>query len=147
MKNYNLIPQEKNNYCLCSVIQAIFDKHGKKISQDQIAPQLNSGENGFYFDDFKFKNFLNAYGFVYSLFKYDTTPFNEPDFLLSENFEKDIFIAWNKHVVLLNDFKDPYIEYINPDKGIVQKKELSSLLFEMSQNKSGFFGVISKGII
>jgi len=33
MKNYNLIPQEKDNYFVYSVLQAIFDFHGKRLNQ------------------------------------------------------------------------------------------------------------------
>jgi hypothetical protein len=32
MKNYNLIPQEKDNYCVCSVLQAILDFHYPKVN-------------------------------------------------------------------------------------------------------------------
>jgi hypothetical protein len=36
MKNYNLIPQEEDNYSNCSVLQAIFGFHGKRLNQKDI---------------------------------------------------------------------------------------------------------------
>ena len=47
MKNYNLIPQEKDNYCVCSVLQAIFDFYGKRLNQKDISERLTSSEKRF----------------------------------------------------------------------------------------------------
>ena len=58
MKSYNLTPQERDSYCICSVLQAIFKKYGINISQGDIAGNLSPSEKGFLVDDKKIKKFL-----------------------------------------------------------------------------------------
>ena len=59
MKNYKLIPQEKDNSCVCSVLQAIFDFHGKNLNQKDISKKLTPSEKGFKINDDQIKIFLN----------------------------------------------------------------------------------------
>ena len=144
MKNYNLIPQEENNFCGCSVIQAILNKYDIKVSQKEIAQELYPSSQGFYFNDSKFKEFISKKGFNYEFYWYNETPFNEPDFLLSENLEKDILFGWKNHIRLVISFKDPNIEFIDPKNGEKQTKDLKEILKEMRENNDGFFGLIKK---
>lgn len=144
MKNYSLISQEKRNYCLCSVVQAILDKDKKKFSQELIASQLNKDESGFYFNDSKFENFLFNQGYNFNLYSYNETPFNEPSDLLISSRKEHVLIAWDRHVVLMEEFRDPLLKYIDPSDGLIKEKDLGALLFNMALDKSGFFGIVSK---
>ncbi|MBT4376005.1 hypothetical protein HOD29_01375, partial [archaeon] len=44
--NYNLTPQEKNNYCACSVLQSIFREYRIEKSQEDIFRNLTPSEKG-----------------------------------------------------------------------------------------------------
>ena len=141
MKNYNLISQEKNNFCICSCLQAIFNKHNIKISQEEIAGNLNPSKNGFYVDDDKIKEFLIKNKFEYSYYPYNATPFNEPDILLKEMNENEGFIGINSHIYLLTKFKDPLLNLINPLDNKPLRKNIYNTMNEM-QEKYGFFGLL-----
>ena len=63
--------QEKNNYCLCSVLQDILFYEKKiKISQDEIAKRLTPAEKGFKADDENIKKFMKEQGFDYQFYWY-----------------------------------------------------------------------------
>lgn len=143
MKNYNLIPQKRNNYCVCSVLQAIFDKYNIKIFQEKIAENLTPSKNGFKINDYKIKNFLGNLGFNYNFYWYDETPFNEPDILLYEMQQKNGIIGIKTHVYLLKEFKDPKLYLIDPKDCSKKKKDIFDLLNDMKKGKV-FFGLIEK---
>jgi ABC-type bacteriocin/lantibiotic exporter with double-glycine peptidase domain len=144
MKNYNLIPQEKNTYCVCSVLQAIFDKHDVKISQEEIAKNLTPSDKGFYTDDEKMMMLLKQNGLEYKFFNYNATPFNEPDTMIKEIKEKEGIIGVKNHVYLLGEFEDPYLILIDPSNLSKKKENLSNLMKNMRESGSGFFGLIKK---
>lgn len=141
MKNYNLIPQEKNNFCICSVLQAIFEKYKINLSQKEIAGNLTPAENGFYVDEDKIKKFLIRNKFEYFYYPYNATPFNEPDMLLKEINENNGFIGINSHIYLLTEFKDPLLNLINPLDNKHLIKNIYSTIKEM-RKKYGFFGLL-----
>ncbi len=142
--NYNLKIQEKNIYCVPSVLQAIFDRHGLNVSQEEIADELTPSENGFRLDDLKFKNFLEDQGFNYDFFHYNTTPFNEPDILLNELGKKDILFGWNNHARLINGFNDPLVDYLDPKDVGFYVSSLFKIREKMIEGGDGFFGLIGK---
>ena len=143
MKTYNLIPQEKDNFCICSCLQAIFDKYNIKISQKEISKNLNPSKNGFYVDDDKIKKFLIKNKFEYFYYAYNATPFNEPDMLLNEMNENEGFIGINSHIYLLTEFKEPLLNLINPLDNKPLIKNIYNTINEM-QEKYGFFGLVKK---
>ncbi len=138
-----LIPQEKENFCVCSVLQGIFKNYNLEMSQEEIAQNLTPSKKGFYVDDFNFKNFLKSKGFDYKYYFYNQAPFNEPDFLLEEMKEENGFLGFYNHVYLLNDFRDPIVRLIDPSNNLLLEKKLTNLLYDMSQGY-GFFGLIKK---
>lgn len=145
MKQYNLKPQEDNNLCVCSCFQAVFNNYGISLSQRQIAFKLTPAEKGFLIHDDRVKQFLSSQGFSYEFYRYNETPFNEPDFLLEDNKEKKhIIIGVNSHSYLLVYFKDPVIHILDPEDACVKQDNLSGLLRKMHEKDSGGFGLISK---
>ncbi len=143
MKDYRLIPQERWDYCLCSVLQAIFDRHGISISQDEIARNLTQKDKGFSAHDDKFRIFLRSNGFQYNFYWYNETPFNEPDTLLGRMGKYDGIIGVNTHVYLLKGFHDPLLTIINPEDNKSIEREIHELLEEMRKNE-GCFGLIRR---
>jgi len=140
MKSFELVVQEKWNFCLCCVLQAIFKKYGLTISQEEIAENLTPKTKGFAHDDLKIKEFMARNKFSYSCFWAHETPFNEPDGLLEEMCEDEGIIGINTHVYLLKDFQHPRLKIIDPKNGREFEKEYSELLKEMGYD--GFFGLI-----
>lgn len=143
VKNYNLTPQEKNDYCVCSVLQAIFRSHGLKLTQEQIALGLTPSENGFYIGDPRMKKFLGSNNFDYTYFGYNSTPFNEPDMLLNDmNMSSSHgIIGVNSHAFLLTDFKDPELKLLDPENGIILIRNLHEILEDMKKG-NGLFGLV-----
>ncbi|MCD4666576.1 hypothetical protein K8R47_02085 [archaeon] len=141
MEKYNLIPQEKPNFCVCSALQAIFRRKGLEITQEQIALNLTHSPKGFLIDDNKIKELMSANGFEYENYYHNTTPFNEPDGLLYEMNLYDGIIGINSHVFLLNNFSDPQVEIINPKDGEISVIDFYKMLRDMS-SKIGVFGLI-----
>jgi len=144
MKNYNLKHKKKNNYCVCSVLQAIFNRNNIKISQEEIANKLTPNEKGFYFDDNNFKNFMNKNNFNFEYYEYNKTPFNEPDSLLGDIVNNDGFIEIRNHTFLVFDFKDPTINYIDPLNSNKKEFNYYELIKEMHKINDGFFGLLKK---
>lgn len=143
MKNYNIIPQEKNNFCICSCLQAIFDKYKIKISQEEIAKNLTPAEKGFKIHDNTFKNFVNARGFYFEFYWHNETPFNEPESLLEEIMKNEGFVGINSHTYLLNNFKYPELKLIDPNDKKIKIKNYDQTIKEM-YNTEGFFALIKK---
>jgi ABC-type bacteriocin/lantibiotic exporter with double-glycine peptidase domain len=141
MKEYNLKPQEKNNYCVCSVLQTIFEYHGLTMTQEQIASELTPSENGFYTDDLMIREFMEKNRFKYDFFSHNMAPFNEPDMLLREMNLNHGIIGINSHCFLLVNFKDPNLKFMNPENGETLTRDLHSLLSDMKKS-SGWFGLI-----
>ena len=141
MKDYDLTPQERNNFCACSVLQSIFRYHDINIAQTQIASELNPSEKGFYLDDKRMNEFMNKNGFSYEMFRYNTIPFGEPDFLFEDMKVNHGFIGMNSHIFLLKDFRDPELELIDPLKGKSLTKNMYLLLNEI-RNPKDILGLI-----
>ncbi|OGJ12176.1 hypothetical protein A3K62_02700 [Candidatus Pacearchaeota archaeon RBG_16_35_8] len=143
MRHYELKPQEKDTYCACSCLQAIFKRHGIEISQQEIAESLNPSKRGFYLDDGRMRRFLESHGFSYKFFFHNETDFNEPDALLEEIRERDGLIGINSHVFLFADFHYPDVKLIDPLHGIVIERDFFGLTREMARNE-GFYGLIGR---
>ena len=143
MRHYELKPQEKDTYCLCSALQAVLDRHGVAISQDEIARHLTPSSNGFKAHDKRIKRFMGSRGFSYEFYWHDEAPFNERDTLLQEINEKDGIIGINSHVFLFADFHYPDVKLIVPLHGIVIERDFFGLTREMARNE-GFYGLIRR---
>ncbi len=144
MKTYNLMPQEKEDFCVCSCLQAIFDKYNIKISQEKIAKNLTPAEKGFKIHDRAFENFVNAKGFCFEFYWYNETPFNEPDFLLEEINENEGFIGINSHTYLLESFNYPNIKLIDPENRSIKEYTMKKMYKDMQKDNEGFFGLVKK---
>ena len=143
MRKYTIIPQEGDNLCVCSALQAIFKRHGVVYTQEQIASELTPSQYGFHIDDLVIVEFMRKNGFKYSYFYWNTTPFNEPDMLLRSMNENDGVIGVNYHAFILNRFEDPILELINPANCRVRTKSIYKLLEDM-RKKGGVFGLIER---
>src|SRR3989344_1077845 len=113
MKNYSLVPQERVDYCLCSVLQAILKSHNISTSQRDIADNLTPSDKGFLAHDDRIKEFLRSRGFNYDFYWYNKTPY-EQDVVLIEMTEYDGIIGMNTHSYILEGFRDPLVEIIDP---------------------------------
>ncbi|VVB83870.1 Uncharacterised protein [uncultured archaeon] len=141
MKPIELSVQEKDDFCVCSVLQAIFRKYNFHISQKEIACNLTSGKKtGFLVYDSRIKEFMKKNGFEYSYFGVHETPFNEPDELLKEICQHDGILGIKEHVYILSCFNGLKTKLINPSDGKEIEKKYPDLLIEMEP--SGFFGLI-----
>ena len=143
MKEYNLTPQERRTYCVCSVLQAVFRGYGIDLSQDEIAGNLNPSDKGFFVDDTRMKDFLRSKGFDFEYYWHNRTPFGETDTLLEDMTHDEGFIGINSHVYLIRSFNYPVLNIIDPDGNKSLEKNLSEVLSEM-QSSGGFFGIIRK---
>ena len=141
MKDYYLKIQERDNYCICSVLQAIFKKYNLLISQENIADNLTPSEKGFLADDDRIKIFLRDNHFKYEFYWHNSTPFNEPDMFLREMNENNGLIGMNNHVYLLNEFIDPLLKMTNPEDAKLMNTNLFFITKEMHE-KGGFFGLL-----
>jgi hypothetical protein len=140
--NYNLTPQEKNNYCACSVLQSIFREYRIEKSQEDIFRNLTPSEKGVVLIDEKFSEFVRSQGFNYQFYFYNETPFNEPDMILKE--KGNMFFTWDKHVRLIENFEDPLVKFIDPLDGKKDTKDLRKVMNIMSKYKDGLFGIITQ---
>jgi hypothetical protein len=142
MKNYEVKIQEKHDFCVCAVLQAIFNKNGINLSQEDISKNLTPGKDGGYkINDSNITNFLLSKGFKYEHYFWNETPFNEPDSLLQEMNINEGIVSLNKHSYILKNFSDPNLEIIDPKDGEIIKKNICNLLKEMHE-KDGGFGLI-----
>ncbi|MCL5729975.1 MAG: hypothetical protein M1165_00190 [Candidatus Pacearchaeota archaeon] len=157
MRNYSLTSQERSDYCVCSVVQAIFRVHKINLSQDEIARNLTRSGDGFRVDDGIFSEFMKTNGFEYHHFVYNETPFNEPDTLLNEMNEHGGIVGIREpgqiyphilrnHVYLLQNFEDPLLMLINPKNNGLVVKDIYTLRREMARMEVGFFGLFREYI-
>ena len=140
MRTIELHVQEQWNFCLCSVLQAIFKRYGLTLSQKEIAKNLTPAEMGFIHNDSKAKRLMEKNGFSYSSFGAYETPFNEPYEVLKEMFYNEGIIGINTHVYLLKDFKEPKLILIDPKNKKEVKMFYQDLLRKMGH--TGFFGLV-----
>jgi len=136
--------QEKNNYCLCAVIQEVFKKYNINISQDEIAKELTPSKKGFEANDEKIKQFMDKNGFNYQFYWNNTTPFNEPDTLIDEISQKGGFMGLDNHTYLLVKMDYDKIKAIDPKDNSMREFNYYSMMKEMSRKNDGCFGLIKK---
>ena len=133
--------QEKDNFCLCSVLQSIFNEHNIFFSQKEISKKLTKSKKGFLADDKRIIHFLSSQGFYYFFYKHNEVPFNELDFLLEDMRDNHGIIGIKNHAYLLNNFHYPFLEIIDPQNNSVFSYKISSIKQEI-ENKGGLFGVL-----
>ena len=142
MKQYNLIPQENNRYCVCSTLQAILGRHGTRMSQSEIAGNLTPSSPGFLVGDDRIKNFLRLRGFNYLHYLHNQTPFNEPDSVLADMHDQDGIvgiITRVNHVYLLQSFNGFKVELIDPKDATIVEREYYELVRQV-----GFYGLLQR---
>jgi len=135
--------QEKNNYCLCSILSDILLDSKIIISQRDIAQKLTSTQKGFKADDNKIKEFMKKNGFEYTFYWWNQTPLNEPDSLLKEISEHQGFIGLKNHAYRVLEFEDPMITVLDPANCTESPRDFSySYLMHMLREVDGGFGLI-----
>ncbi len=143
----NLTPQEKSDYCVCSALQSILEKYDIHLSQEQIASKLTSAKNGFLVNDDRMTNFLNSNNLEYNFYWQDQTPFNERDAVLEEMDANNGIIGVDTHVYLLERFRYPLVEMIDPSNKDEYNARITKNLYELVQDmeqSAGFFAVIKR---
>ncbi|MEX0921072.1 MAG: hypothetical protein WDZ62_02295 [Candidatus Pacearchaeota archaeon] len=143
MVEQTLALQEKQNYCVCAVLQNIFIKYDIHLSQEDIAKSLTPSEKGFYVDDKNFYNFMNLVGLKYKYYFHNETPFNEPETLLEEMSNTNGFIGHHNHVYLLENFKDPIVKMVDPKDNRIISRNLEKLMLNLKSGR-GFFGLVKR---
>ncbi len=136
-----MIVQEKDDFCLCSVLQSILGRYNISTTQQEIADNLTPVEKVFNVNDERIRDFLRRKGFEYQFYWHDETPFNERDEVLDEMRRSNGIIGVKSHVYLLLDFIGYRVEIVDPKDGKVIFKDLYNLFGEMRAT-NGFFGVI-----
>ncbi|MFH1801518.1 MAG: hypothetical protein ABH804_01655 [archaeon] len=144
MRQYNLTPPQRKNYCVPSCLQAILRKHNAEVSQDKIANVLIKKENGFIPEGKMLEEFLKQKELLYNFYWYNKTPFNEPDSLLEFNPNKDILIGLDEHCFLCLDYQENRIILLNPNDISMKEINHHDILKRMHEAKSGFFGLMSR---
>lgn len=145
---YQLRKQEKNYFCGPSCLQAILGRHGEILSQEEIASQINCSEkDGSLLTEIS--KFLEKRGYGFEFYEYNKVPFNEPDFLLSENlYKKDVLILYpnseENHFVIGLVFEDPQLKFIDPHDRTLCEVNLYDLMKRMFKKESGGFGLVEK---
>ena len=139
-----LKPQEKSNYCVCSILQAIFKINRIEISQDEIANNLEPSENGFFTEGEIITSYLKQKGFEYSFYRHNATPFNEPEILLEDMVLGTGLLGFHKHTYLFLEFKDPIVSLVDPKDDSIKHFELRNMREAMAESKNGFFGLVKK---
>jgi hypothetical protein len=130
--------QEKDNYCVCAVLQEIFNMHKINLSQDYISQNLTSAKDGFRIDDDKIKNFLKENNFDYSFYWWNQIPFNEPDMLLKEIHGNNGFIGIGNHAQFVLEFQDPILTIMDPANEKVCDDDYHSVLSRLRKYDGGF---------
>ena len=143
MKKYNLIPQEKENFCVCAVLQAIFDVDGLRVNQEDISGRLTVCEKGFKMNDDRVKTFLNEMGYDFWFYWRNETPLNEPWLVLDDMKQDHGLVGIDCHMYLFSDFDYPGVNLIDPSDGKIISKEYDEMVREMCETE-GFFGLIKK---
>lgn len=145
---YKLAKQQTAYYCFPACLQAVLREHGKEISQEEIARELNCTEEGASLK--AVAEFLEKRKLKFEYHNYNETPFNEPDFLLQEAFEKGkhVLIAYPNskgyHIFLVEHFSDPLVHTRDPKNAELYVVTLEQLMQKMHERKSGGFGLIGK---
>ena len=144
MKIYRLVKQEKRNYGVPSVLQAILNYNGINIPQTEIATNLTLGERGgILVDDRAITDFLRKKGFEYLYYPHNATPFNEPDAILRDMDEHQGILGIKPFIYILTEFRDPSIEVIEPIEGRSLSLDLYQTLKDMNE-RTGFFGLVKR---
>lgn len=110
------------------------------LTQSKISQQLTPTKNGHSLDDERIRGFFAKRGFNYTFYNYNETPFNEPDYLLSEiqNKNNHIIVGINTHAYLLIDFNDPNLKLLDPKDAAIKRRELTKMMGEMKEKGGGF---------
>lgn len=135
--------QEKNNYCLCAILQDVLLEYNIFISQEEIAKNLTSAENGFMADDGKIKKFMKHQGFNYRFYWYNEISINEPNSLLEEISKNNGFVGVENHTYRVLKFTEKNLSLCDPKDNSIQEKKYFELLKEIWK-KDGGFGLIEK---
>lgn len=143
MTRSELALQEKENYCICSVLQGIFKEHELHISQDEIADNLSPSNRGHLVHDDKIKDFLKSRGLDYNFYWHNETPFNEPDSLLEEICVNSGFIGIGIHTYRILAFAYPETIVDDPKDAKRKTFNLQELMHELRKFGGGF-GLIKK---
>lgn len=150
VQEYNLISPERKNYCVCSVLQAILDKNGINMTQDEITDILAPGKKkskikGFKLDDENLVDFMKANGFNYKTYWRNQVLLNDIEFVLEEMKDREGIICMDRHAYLFADYNGFNVILIEPCKKEVKTYTTNSLDREMRNSKSmGSFGLIKK---
>ncbi len=143
MVRSELIPQERDNYCICSILQGVLREYGLQISQDEIAGNLSPSENGHSVQDDKIKLFLSSKGFDYRFYLHNETLFNEPDSLLEEICANAGFIGEGIHAYRVLELIYPQIIVDDPKDARKRTFDLHELMRELNKLGGGF-GLIKR---
>ena len=143
MKRYDIIPPEEKNFCVVSCLQAILGLEGIKINQEDISKKLTPAKDGFKVHDKRIKNFLFEFGFDYTFYWKDETPFNEPESVLEDMRKDHGLVGIDNHSYVFYDFKYPELKLIDPNNAQIKTKDYCQMIKEMCNTK-GFFSLIKK---
>jgi hypothetical protein len=144
MKNSLLVLQEKNDYCVCSVLQEIFKSYGISFSQEDIAKNLTPSEDGFLVDDNRIKDFIEGRNLSYEFFWRNQIPLNDPDFILFEMKEHSSFVGIGNHIYLFEDYQNSQVGLRNPEDGKIVSYDVVEMVREMKRLENGCFGLVKK---
>jgi hypothetical protein len=146
---YNLSRQEKPNYCIPAVLQAILRRYDEESTQQDIAAEIELKESGAGFDE-HLEFFFAKRNLQYSYYNYNETPLNEPESLLQEALMQglDVLVGYdagNKlHVQLMEDFRGVILTLLDPSDAECHHENFFKMLNRMSEKKSGGFGLVGK---
>ncbi len=146
---YDFFPQEKPNFCIPACLQSLLIKYNFETpSQKEIFNSFQNNQEGVIFNEKNLNFFLENYN-LKSDYLHPRESFFEIDFVLNEFLNKeDILTAFyydnsNRHVTLLNDFKDPALYLHDPNKKI-NKINLTEIVKRMPlDGQCGFYFITS----
>jgi len=151
---YQLAKQETDYYCFPACLQAVLKRHGKELTQRDIATKIACNENGSNLN--KVAEFLSQLGFDFDFLSYDTPHFTNPESFIKDKLIRnaDILVAQPNskgyHLLLIEDLlsaassKSPMIKVVNPENSDIYFADMHKLRELMSQRKSGGFCLIEK---
>ena len=146
--HYNLSGQENEYWCFPACLQAVLRRHNLDETQKTIAEALQVDSNGAKI--VRVSEYLKQRGFDFVFYNYNQTPFNEPDFLLSESSRRglDVVVAIPgkrlNHTTLMADFRDPELVLLDPEGPVERRRNIYELIKEMHQRETGGFGIIDR---
>ena len=145
MKSYQVVKQERDNYCIPAVLQAILRRHGEKVSQDEIASNLAFGEKGFFSFCEEINRFFRKRGLKYSSFNYNEIPRDMIEVFLDEiPKKKDVFIILNNHAELIIELEYPRIRTIDSYNLMERERDIHEVFRDMYEKQIGEFGLVKK---